>query len=52
MTTADSDVLDEIYQELLKDLNAANLRLEEAKEENTYLLSENSRLQEMIDSLL
>ena len=46
MTPANQEVLDETYQELLKELNEANIRLEKANLECEDLLAEIKRHQE------
>ena len=51
MTAADSDVLDEIYQELIYDLNVAKLRLAQAEAECESLSDSIRKLQESRDNM-
>ena len=49
MTPANQEVLDEIYQELLKDLHAVNVRIEQAEAECESLRDSIRKLQESRD---
>ena len=51
MTPANQEVLDEIYQELIYDLNVANIRLAQAEEECESLRDSIRKLQESRDNM-